>query len=120
MTVIWSTKAKVLLALALLVVASGAMASKARLGFGTQVSVSGFFSPTLEKIKVTTVTAGSPAAAAGLKPGDYIVAVDGKPVSGAPARAMASQFKNLQPGQHVLLKLERGHAVVNADLVAGA
>ena len=114
----WSNKAKVLIAVALLLVASGAMAAKGKLGFGSQVSVSGFFSPTLEQVKVTTVIAGSPAAAAGLKPGDYIVEIDGKPVSGAPARAMASRFKNLQPGQHLQLKLKRGDTFVNTEIVA--
>lgn len=116
----WSKKAKVLVAVVLLVIASSAMAAGGKLGFGSQVSVSGFFSPTLEQVKVTTVAAGSPAATAGLKPGDYIVEVNGKPVSGAPARAMASQFKGLQPGQHLLLKLKRGNVFVNAEIVAGA
>jgi C-terminal processing protease CtpA/Prc len=120
MTVAWSKKAKGLVAVALLVMASGAMAAGGKLGFGSQVSASGFFSPTLEQVKITTVTAGSPAATAGLKPGDYIVEVNGKTVSGAPAREMASQFKSLQPGQHLLLKLKRGSTFVKAEIVAGA
>lgn len=116
----WNKKAKILVAVALLVVASGAMAAKGKLGFGTQVSASGFFNPTLEQVKVTTVTPDSPAAAAGMESGDYIVEVNGKPVSGAPARAMASQFKNLQPGEHLHLKLKRGTTFVDVDIVAGA
>ena len=119
MTVAWSNKAKVLVAVALLCIASGAMAAKGKLGFTLQVSASGFFSPTLEQIKVAAVTADSPAAAAGLKLGDYIVEVNGKPVSGAPARAMDSQFKSLQPGQRLHLKLKRGNTFINADVVVG-
>ncbi len=115
----WNKKAKVLVAVALLVVSSGAMAAKGKLGFGMQYKASGFVSPVLTQLKVTTVIAGSPAALAGVKPGDYIVEFDGQHIDGAPARAMAGQFKSLQPGQHVHLELKRGNAFVNVEIVAG-
>ena len=115
----WKKKAKVLVAVTLLVVASGAVAAKGKLGLGLQYSASGFVSPVLTQVKVTVVTAGSPAALAGVKPGDYIVEFNGQHIAGAPARATASQFKSLQPGQHVHLELKRGNAFVNVEIVAG-
>jgi C-terminal processing protease CtpA/Prc len=97
-----------------------ANAAKGKLGFGTEATISGFFSPVLKRVKVTTVALRSPAAEAGLKPGDYIVEANGRSIEGAPAREMAGQLKNVQPGQHLRLKLKRGEAFVTADLVAGS
>ena len=116
----WSKAAKAALVAVLLVVAStAAVAAKGKMGFATEATSSGFISPVLERLKVVTVRPGSPAAAAGLKAGDYITEVNGRVIVGVPAREMAGQFKNMQVGQKLLLKVKRGDIFVNVDIVAG-
>lgn len=110
----------VLLVSVLLVVSSSVMAATGKIGFGTEATISGFFSPVLRRVKITTVVQGSPAAAAGVMPGDYIIEANGRAIDGAPAREMAKQLKDIEPGAHLRLKLKRGDAFVVADIVAGA
>ena len=112
--------ALLVLSIAFLATPLTANAARGKLGFGTEATISGFFSPVLKRVKVTTVAPGSPAAEAGLKPGDYIVEANGRPIEGARAREMAGQLKNVQPGQHLRLRLKRGEVFVTADLVAGS
>lgn len=59
------------------------------------------------------VLPGQPAAVAGVRPGDRVLAVDGEPV-----RSFDEMQKKLQPryGERVALKLEREGQVVNAQL----
>ena len=102
----------------LLTLASVATAGKGSLGFGTEATFSGFFSPVLKRVKVTTVLPGSPAAAAGMKPGDYIIEANGRAINGAPAKEMAKQLKDVQAGQQLQLKLKRGDVVINVTVVA--
>ena len=116
----WNMKAKIVVATVLLIAASSAMAAKGKLGFGTDVSTSGSFSPVIKDVKITAVVADSPAAVAGLKPRDYIVEADGQPIDGAPASAVAGQFRSVQSGQHLRLKLRRGKTFVNVEIVAGS
>lgn len=51
----WSKAAKAALAAVLLVVASTAVAAKAKLGFATEATSIGFISPVLECLKVITL-----------------------------------------------------------------
>lgn len=106
-----------LVVLAALVLSPAAVA-KGKLGFATEVAVSGLFKPVLKRVKVSSVTPGSPAAAAGLQVGDYVVEVDGRQVQGAPAREMAARLKAIKTGEHLLLELKRGTEIVAAEIVA--
>lgn len=64
-----------------------AAAGSGYLGIGLAVSGEGFFlNPTIRSVKVQKVSAGSPAAQAGIAEGDEIVEVEGRPVVGAKAR----------------------------------
>ncbi|HET7558021.1 MAG TPA: Do family serine endopeptidase [Rhodanobacteraceae bacterium] len=69
---------------------------------------------------ITEVTPGSPAAKAGLKPGDLVVAVDGKPIDNAQDLRNAQGLKPL--GTTLQLGIERGskHMQVSATLAADA
>lgn len=113
-------KVQILLTVLLLAVAFVAVAAKGKLGFGSEATISGFFSPVLKRVKVTTVLAGSPAAAAGLRPGDYILEANGRVIEGAPAREMAGLLKNVQPGERLKLKLKRGESVLSTEIIAGS
>lgn len=115
----WSRAAKTVLVAVLLAMASTAVAAKGKLGFATEATSSGFINPVLERLKVATVRPGSPAAAAGLKPGDHITEINGRLIAGAPAREMAGSFKNMQVGQKIRLKVKRGNEFVSIDIVAG-
>jgi carboxyl-terminal processing protease len=66
------------------------------------------------------VAPGSPAARAGLRAGDRIVAIDGQAVPGAAARPTAARLQGLRAGQHVRLAVERGTGKVDMDLIAEA
>ena len=69
---------------------------------------------------ITEVTPGSPAAKAGLKPGDLVVAVDGKPIDNAQDLRNAQGLKPL--GSTLTLDVQRGskHLQVSAKLAADA
>ncbi|HET6911933.1 MAG TPA: DegQ family serine endoprotease [Rhodanobacteraceae bacterium] len=69
---------------------------------------------------ITDVTPGSPAAKAGLKPGDLVVAVDGKPIDNAQDLRNAQGLKPL--GTTLQLEIERGskRMAVSATLAADA
>lgn len=115
----WNIAVKTALAVLLLVVTSNAVAAKGKLGFGIKATSSGFISPVLERLKVATVTPGSPAAAAGLKLGDFITEINGRPVAGAPAREMIGTFRDIQVGQKLRLKIKRDNEFVSIEIVAG-
>jgi len=69
---------------------------------------------------ITEVTPDSPAAKAGLKPGDLVVAVDGKPIADAQDLRNAQGLKPL--GTTLALDVDRGsqHLQVSAKLAADA
>ena len=108
-----------LLLLALLVPALAF--AKPLLGFGIAVATDGFFSTTLESVKVTSVRPGSASEKAGLKVGDIVVEMDGTPVKGASGPALKRALAAVKPGEHVVLKVERpGKGLVVVDIVAGS
>jgi hypothetical protein len=67
--------------------------------------------------KVAAVLEGSPAARAGVKPGDVVAAVDGKSVGSAKAAMLATA--RLHAGAAVALRLKRGGATVESAMIAG-
>ena len=94
--------------------------AKARLGFGVAVATDGFFSTTLAEVKVASVQPGSPSEKAGLKVGDVVIELDGRPIKGASGPALKKALGAVKPGQHVVLKVQReGRGVLVIDIVAG-
>jgi putative serine protease PepD len=67
--------------------------------------------------QVANVASGSPAAGAGLQPGDVITAVDGTAVS-SPAD-LAQQVRNHQPGDQVTITYSRGGNSTDAPVQLG-
>ena len=99
--------------------APAASAGKGKLGFGVDATTSGVDSPTLDMVKIKDVKPASPAAAAGMKPGDQIIELDGVAIEGSPASAMYEKLSKLQVGDRVRLKLLRGDKSVQMEIVAG-
>jgi len=66
---------------------------------------------------VAAVLPGSPAAAAGLEPGDVILAIDGKPTR--TVREVLDAVAAVPPGQEITLRLERERRTLEVKLVAG-
>jgi S1-C subfamily serine protease len=66
---------------------------------------------------VAAVLPDSPAAAAGLKPGDVILAIDGKPTR--TVREVLDAVAAVPPGQEITLRLERERRTLEVKLVAG-
>jgi serine protease Do len=67
---------------------------------------------------VTGVEPGSPAAAAGLRPGDVIVSVDGRPIGRS--AELPARVAEMKPGQRASLELLRERKPVQLAIVAGA
>lgn len=111
---------RVLLAIALVLsMASPAAIAKPRLGFGVAVSTNGYFSTTLAEVVVESVHPHSPSEQAGLKVGDVIVELNGKPIKGASGLDVRNMLTSVKHGDHVLLKVLRGgehHLLI--DIVA--
>jgi putative serine protease PepD len=68
-------------------------------------------------VKLAAVTAGGAAAAAGLKAGDVITAIDGTAVGDADV--LASLIASHQPGDHVKVTYRRGSASATATATLG-
>jgi S1-C subfamily serine protease len=95
--------------------------AKPLLGFGIAVATDGFFSTTLAEVKVSSVKPGSPSERAGLKVGDLIVEMNGKPIKGANGPAMKKALGAVEPGQTVVLKVQRaGQGVLVVNIIAGS
>lgn len=65
--------------------------------------------------RIAGVAAGSPASRAGIRPGDVLLAVDGRPLTGAEG---ARAFSSIEPGQRLRLTLRRDGAERELELVA--
>jgi len=64
------------------------------------------------------VSAGGPAASAGIRAGDVVIAVDGRPV-GQPEELVVA-IRTKQPGQVLRLTYRRGTSVLTAEVVLGS
>lgn len=103
------------------ILAPGIALAKPRLGFAVAVATDGFFSTTLAEVKVASVQAGSPSEKAGLKVGDLILEMGGKPIKGASGLGMKKVLGDVKPGEHLLLKVQRaGEGVLVIDIIAGS
>jgi membrane-associated protease RseP (regulator of RpoE activity) len=67
-------------------------------------------------VKVVSVSPGGAAAEAGVKSGDVITAMDGKPLGSG--RDLVSRMRSVEPGQTVNLDLRRDGTTVKAAVVA--
>lgn len=72
---------------------------------------------TRQGAEVVDVTAGTPAAEAGLRAGDVIVAVDDENVSGS--ESLTAQVRERAPGDEVTLHVVRGSELVQVQAVLG-
>jgi S1-C subfamily serine protease len=73
--------------------------------------------PTDKGVVILSVTGGSPAAAAGLKPGDIILAVDNKPVSQTAEITAAVLARKI--GEKITFTVQRGKQESSVDVVTG-
>jgi C-terminal processing protease CtpA/Prc len=102
----------VLLAVAALLafpIASQAQAEPIPGTFGFAIDVDGegsFLNPTLKTVTIKSVVPGRPAATAGIKPGDQIVEVAGRPVLGSKARELQPLMKK-NVGETLALRLRK-------------
>ncbi|MET9954932.1 S41 family peptidase [Streptomyces sp. NPDC006339] len=65
-----------------------------------------------DRVEISRVQAGGPAARAGLRPGDRLTAVDGRPVGGLSVSEVVSLLRGGGvPGSTITLRIERGRAV---------
>jgi S1-C subfamily serine protease len=71
------------------------------------------------KALVTKVDAGSPAAKAGVQPGDEIVAIEGQPLTGSKGEA-ATEMLFGKIGDQLKITVQRGQATSTIDLVLAA
>jgi predicted metalloprotease with PDZ domain len=90
--------------LGLVLTASPALAATGYLGAGFDIFTDG-------SLRVREVWADSPAAQAGMKPGDIVLSIDGQaPGTG---EQIAAVMQAAQPGQTMSFRLQRGGQVVN-------
>ncbi len=68
-------------------------------------------------LKVVDVTAGGPAAAAGLKAGDLVTAVDGKSVEAGTLLALRGRLRGDPPGTRIRLSVDSGGAKRDVELI---
>jgi C-terminal processing protease CtpA/Prc len=77
-----------------------------KLGFATDLEAEGFFlNPIVRKIRVTDVTKGSIAEAAGIRAGDLIIQIEGQTMAGKRALDLRP-FMKLDPGQTRSMRLK--------------
>ena len=96
-----------------------AAGEKGWFGFSVSVDAEGFsFNPTLRAIKIQEVVPSSPAAAAGLASGDFVIEVQGITVAGAKADALKAAMQKAV-GETLRLRVKRGSSEVQeVSLVA--
>lgn len=116
---IWRKAIAALFTATLLAGSVSAANSKGNLGFNVDATISGYFHPTLKRLMVIGLTHDSPAEKAGVKNGDYIVEFNALVIEGSPVRETVERFKNIQLGQHIILKLKRDKTLITVNFVAG-
>lgn len=87
-------------------------------GYGPYLGTIPDMTPRDFGLRLTGVREGSPAALAGLRPGDVVVEFDGKPVTDIYAYTYALQAKS--PGDQVVIVVERGGERVSVTATLGA
>ena len=70
-----------------------------------------------EGVIITGVLQDGPAGAGGIRPGDVILQVAGKPISSVPG--LLSGVAALRPGEKAVFQVQRGDKVLELDLVPG-
>ena len=89
-------------------------------GFAIEVDGDGFFlNPTLKSVTIKSVASGRPASDAGIKPGDQIIEVEGKQISGAKARDLEPHLKK-NVGEKLNLRLRRPNGEFYSTTLAAA
>jgi serine protease Do len=73
--------------------------------------------PESDRARILAVQPGSPAEAAGVRPGDVITKLGGKPVKDFPALAAAVRAK--KPGDKVAVEIERAGETLTLELTIG-
>jgi len=110
-----------LLAAPLLLLAAAAHAGeRGYLGISFSIDGEGFFlNPTLKSVKLDKVKPGSPAAKAGLEPGDLVVEIEGHQVAGSKASEL-KPYMEREVGQVVHLAVQKpGGEVKAVTMTAG-
>lgn len=97
---------------------TAAAASSSSGGYGPYLGTIPDMTPRDFGLRLTGVREGSPAANAGLRPGDVVVEFDGKPVTDIYAYTYALQAK--RPGDEVVIVVERDGARVSVTATLGA
>jgi putative serine protease PepD len=95
----------------------GALVDSGRAALGVQVTTVIDRSGRPEGVAVVAVTPGGPAAAAGIQPGDVIVAVNGTETP--TAQALGTVLADLAPGQTVTVTIMRGGAQQDRTVTLG-
>ena len=109
-----------LLILSLLLLAAPAWAAEPGY-FGMSVAVDGegfFLNPTLKTIRIEKVVPNSPAAKAGIAPGDFLIEIEGYPVAGTKADVLKPYMQREVGKSTRLLVKKTGGEVVSVVLVA--
>jgi C-terminal processing protease CtpA/Prc len=86
--------------------------AKGFFGLGVAIDGEGFFlNPTLHTVTVQKVEPKSPAANAGIAPGDQIIEVEGRAIAGSKARELEPLMrKKVGEALHLLLKRPKGES----------
>jgi len=100
----------------LVLLPAAATAAPGWFGLAMQVDADEGADPTLRTITIVSVVPGSPAARAGLRPGDRVVAAQGVKVAGAHAAAFR-QATQPAVGETLRLRVRRGQALREVTLV---
>lgn len=90
------------------------------LGFAVDIEGEGsFFNPTLKTVTIKSVVPGGPAATAGIKPGDQIVEVEGRQVTGSKAGELQPLMRK-NAGEALALRLRKPSGEVYAVALVAA